>query len=63
MANPNHSGDLDGLRKLLDRLATVQPGRECMPEVIVGQWLRGDPEARQTIEEEIDRMPKRKKSN
>jgi len=34
-----------------------------MPELIVGQWLRGDPETRRTIEEEIDRMPKRKKSN
>jgi hypothetical protein len=61
MANPR--GDLDGLRELLDRLATVQPSRECMPELILGQWLRGDPETRQTIEEEIDRMPKRKKSN
>ena len=61
MANPNHSGDLDGLRRLLDRLADVHP--KCMPELIVGQWLTGDPEARRTIEEEIDRMPKRKKSN
>ena len=63
MANPNNSGDLHGLRKLLDRLATVQPSRACRPELIVGLWLDGDPEARRTIEEEIDRMPKRKKSN
>jgi len=34
-----------------------------MPDVIVGQWVHSDPEARRTIEEEIDRMPKRKKSN
>ena len=61
MANPNNSGYLDELRKLLDRLDDVHP--KCMPDVIVGQWLHGDPEARRTIEEEIDRMPKRKKSN
>ena len=61
MAHPHNSGDRDGLCKLLDRLADVHP--KCMPELIVGQWLRGDPEARRTIEEEIDRMPKRKKSN
>ena len=34
-----------------------------MPDVIVDQWLHSDPEARRTIEEEIDRMPKRKKAN
>ncbi len=61
MVNPNNSGDLDELRKLLDRLTDVHP--KCMPDVIVGQWLHGDPEARRTIEEEIDRMPKRKRSN
>jgi hypothetical protein len=61
MANPNNSGDLHGLRKLLDRLADVHP--KCMPDMIIGKWLCGDPEARRTIEEEIDRMPKRKKSN
>jgi hypothetical protein len=61
MPNPNNSGERDRLRRLLDRLADVHP--KCMPELIVGQWLRGDPEARQTIEEEIDRMPKRKKPN
>jgi hypothetical protein len=54
---------LDELRKFLDRLATVQPSRERMPDVIAGQWVHGDPETRRTIEEEIDRMPKRKKSN
>jgi hypothetical protein len=61
MASPNNSGSLNDLRRLLDRLADVHP--RCMPELIVGRWLRGDPEARQTIEEEIDRMPKRKKPN
>ena len=59
MANSSNSGDRDALRKLLDRLADVHP--KGMPDVIVGQWLDGDPEARQTIEEEIDRMPKRNK--
>jgi hypothetical protein len=62
MPNPN-KGDMDDFRKLLDRLAAVRPSRECMPELIVGQWVRGDPEARRTIEEKLDRMPKRKKSN
>jgi hypothetical protein len=61
MANPNRSGDLDELRKLLNLLADVHP--KCMPDVIAGRWLHGDPETRQTMEEEIDRMPKRKKSN
>ena len=61
MANPNNSGYLDELRKLLDRLDDVHP--KCMPDVIVDQWVHSDPEARRTIEEEIDRMPKRKKSN
>jgi len=32
-------------------------------EPVLGQWLRGDPEVRRTIEKEIDRRPKRKKSN
>jgi hypothetical protein len=27
---------------------------------MVGQWFHADSEARRTIEEEIDRMPKRK---
>ena len=63
MANPNKSGDLGELRKLLDRLATVQPSRECMPDIILDQWVHSDPEARRTIEEKIDRMPKLKKSN
>jgi hypothetical protein len=61
MANTNNSGDLDELRKLLDRLAGVDP--KCLPSVVADQWAIGDPEARRTIEEEIDRMPKRKKSN
>lgn len=59
MPSPDMSGERDRLRRLLDRLADVDP--KCMPELIVGRWLRGDPEARQTIEDEIDRMPRRKK--
>lgn len=61
MASPNNSDDPNEMRKLLDRLAEVHP--KCMPDVIVGQWVHSDPEARRTIEEEIDRMPKRKKSS
>jgi hypothetical protein len=57
MANPNNSGDMDERRKLLDRLDAVH--RKCMPDVIVGQWLRGDADARRKIEEAIDRMPKK----
>jgi hypothetical protein len=34
-----------------------------MPDIIVGQWLKGDPGARRKIEEAIDRLPKQKKSN
>jgi len=61
MAKPHKSGELDELRKLLDRLDDVHP--KCMPDVIVSQWMHSDPEARRTIEEEIDRMPMRKNSN
>ena len=61
MAGPNNSGDLDELRKLLDRLADVDA--KCMPTVIADQWAIGDPEARRTIEESIDRLPTRKKAN
>jgi len=60
MANPNNSSDLDERRKLLkllDRLDTVH--RKCMPDVIVGQWLHGDADARRKIEEAIDRTPKK----
>jgi hypothetical protein len=42
----------------LSVIGSPRPPRDALP-----QWLRGDPEARRTIEEEIDRMPKRKKSN
>lgn len=65
MMNPNVSGDLVGLRKLLDRLAAVDRaacrGRRppFMPELITGEWLKGDAYARRKIEEEIDRLPKR----
>jgi hypothetical protein len=62
MPNPDNSGDLDDLRRLLDRLATLDPNK-CMPDVIAGQWMHGDPDARRKIEEAIDRLPKKKKSN
>ena len=61
MANPNHSYSRHELLKLLDRLDHVD--LKCMPDVIVGRWVVSDPEARRTIEEEIDHLPKRKKSN
>jgi hypothetical protein len=34
-----------------------------MPDVIAGRWAVSDADARRKIEEEIDRLPKRKKSN
>lgn len=61
MSNPNNSGSLDELRKLLDRLADVDP--KCLPDVIAGQWAKADPGARRRIEEAIDRLPNRKKPN
>lgn len=60
MANPSNFSRHE-LLKLLDRLDDVDP--KCMPDVIVSQWAHSDPEARRTIEERIDRMPKRKKSS
>ena len=60
MANPNNPRDMDERRKLLkllDRLDAVD--RKCMPDVIVGQWLHGDADARCKIEEAIDRMPRK----
>jgi hypothetical protein len=30
-----------------------------MPDVIAGQWLHGDADTRQKIEDAIDRMPKK----
>ncbi|WP_428662014.1 hypothetical protein [Reyranella sp.] len=60
MSNPSNFSRHELLR-LLDRLDDVDP--KCMPDVIVGKWAVADPEARRTIEEEIDRLPKRKKPN
>jgi hypothetical protein len=60
MVNPNHSYSAE-LLKLLDRLDAVDP--KCMPDAIADRWAVSDPEARRTIEEEIDRLPRRKKSN
>ncbi len=59
MSSPNNFGRHE-LLTLLDRLADLDP--RCMPDVIAGKWAVADPEARRTIEEEIDRMPKRKKT-
>jgi hypothetical protein len=61
MANPNRSYSRDELLKLLDRLDTVHP--KCMPSVIAERWAVSDAAARRKIEEEIDRLPRRKKSN
>jgi hypothetical protein len=61
MPNPKNSGDINSFRKLLDRVATVDP--KCMPDILIDKWVHGDPETQRTIEEEIDRMPKRKKSS
>lgn len=58
MANQRNFSRQD-LLKLLDRLDDVDP--RCMPDVIVGKWAVADPEARRTIEEEIDRLSRRKK--
>jgi hypothetical protein len=66
MPNPNTSGDMDERRRLIEllgRLASVQPSRECVPDLIAGQWLHGDPDTRRKIEQAIDRMPKKKRSN
>jgi hypothetical protein len=60
MATPDNSGDRDERRqllKLLDRLDAVD--RKCMPDVIVGQCLHGDADARRKIEEAIDGMPRK----
>jgi len=66
MANPSNPVDMNerrNLLELLDRLADVQPGRHCMPDVLVDQWFHGDSDRRRKIEEAIGRMPKRKTSN
>ncbi len=61
MSNPKISGDLEGLRRLLERLADVDP--KCIPTIIADQWSLGDVEARRAIEEAIDRLPKRNRLN
>ncbi|MCW5735262.1 MAG: hypothetical protein KIS73_14110 [Enhydrobacter sp.] len=58
MANQRNFSRQELLR-LLDRLDDVDP--RSMPDVIVGKWAVADPEVRRTIEEEIDRLPRRKK--
>lgn len=66
MSNPARSGERAQLLNLLDRLDAVDRARApkpFLPEVILYKWRCGDPEARRTIEEEVDRLPKRKKSN
>lgn len=65
MLNPGDRDERRKLLKLLDRLDTVDRARapRCMPDVIADQWLHGDTDARQKIEEAIDHLPKRKRSN
>ena len=66
MSNPARSGERAQLLNLLDRLDAVDRAlvpRPFLPEVIIHKWRVGDPEARQTIEDEVDRLPKRKKSD
>ena len=66
MSNPARSGERAQLLNLLDRLDAVDRARAprfFLPDAIVDKWRVSDPEARRTIEEEIDRLPKRKKSN
>jgi hypothetical protein len=66
MSDPARSGERAQLLNLLDRLDAVDRARApktYWPETIIDQWRRGDPEARRTIEEEVDRLLKRSKSN
>lgn len=55
IASPKNRGGLDEARRLLNRLADVDP--KCMPTVIADQWAIGDPEARRTIENSLDCLP------
>jgi len=62
MSDPARSGERAQLLNLLDRLDAVDRARAprpFLPAVIVGKWRLGDPEARRTIEEEIDRLPRK----
>jgi hypothetical protein len=62
MSHPARSGERAQLLNLLDRLDAVdraRASRPFLPELIIDKWRRGDPEARRTIEEEIDRLPRR----
>jgi hypothetical protein len=62
MSNPARSGERAQLLNLLDRLDAVDRARAprtFWPELIIDKWRRGDPEARRTIEEEIDRLPRK----
>ena len=66
MSDPARSGERAQLLNLLDRLDAVDRARAprpFLPEVFIDKWRRGDPEARRTIEEEVDRLPKRNKSS
>lgn len=66
MSNPARSGERAQLLNLLDRLDAVdrvRAPRSFLPELIIDKWRRGDPETRRTIEEKVDRLPKRKKAN
>lgn len=59
MATARNPGERAALLALLDRLDELDP--KCLPDVIAGQWVVADPEARRTIEERIDGLPRRKK--
>ena len=66
MSNPARSGERAQLLNLLDRLDAVdrvRAPRSFLPELIIDKWRRGDSETRRTIEEKVDRLPKRKKAN
>ena len=62
MSDPARSGERAQLLNLLDRLDAVDRARAprfFMPDAIVDKWRVGDPEVRRTIEEEIDRLPRK----
>jgi hypothetical protein len=61
MSNPANSDERRNLLKLLDRLAAVdrQAAPRLMGDLVVGQWLHGDADTRQKIEDAVDRAPKK----
>ena len=62
MSNRARSGERAQLLKLLDRLDAVDRARaprHFLPDALVDKWRVSDPEARRTIEEQVDRLPRR----